>query len=281
MPKCSYCNRIFNDRQALGNHMRKHTYDSDDEYLPSQNSQNQMVYSDSQNPIDISTPNFRDQSLPNENMETNDQENSTGMQHFDVHLTSTSDMSDDNSLNTDSLALLDVESVESNEEPVKPVEEPIESDDESVASDLSYITDVSINEYIEYDAIFNETPDDLIEILQEFPSEEYAEFMYMITRFRVPDSLGNAFIQFFNKYSKRNDKPLPSTTLAGRIFMENLQLPNFGWRRETIFEYKEREYIFEYRTVLDGIQQILTNKNITEDFIFKYKSSIENVNTNH
>lgn len=43
---------------------------------------------------------------------------------------------------------------------------------------------------------------------------------------------------------------------------------------------KEREYIFEYRTVLDGIQQILTNKNITENFIFKYKSSIENVNTN-
>ncbi|CAB4419165.1 unnamed protein product [Rhizophagus irregularis] len=72
MPKCSYCNKIFNDRQALGNHMRKHIYDSDDEDLPSQN---QMVYSDSQNPINISTPNFCDQSSPDENMETNDQEN--------------------------------------------------------------------------------------------------------------------------------------------------------------------------------------------------------------
>ncbi|RGB28739.1 hypothetical protein C1646_767463 [Rhizophagus diaphanus] len=187
-----------------------------------------MVYSDSQNPIDISTPNFCNQSLPNENMETNDQKNSTGIQHFDIHLTNTSDMNDDNSLNTDSLALLDVESVELNEEPVEPVEEPIESDDESVASDLSYITDVSINEYIEYDVIFNETSDDLTEILQEFPSEEYAEFMYMITRFCMPDSLSNAFIQFFNKYLKRNDKPLSLTTLTKdghRVACQNAETP--------------------------------------------------------
>lgn len=115
MPKRPYCNKIFNDRQALGNHMRKHTYDSDDEGP----SQNQMVYRDSQNPIGISTPNFRDRSSPNENMETNDQENSTGVQHFDVRLTSTSDTSDDNSLNTGSLALLDVESVELNENPLR------------------------------------------------------------------------------------------------------------------------------------------------------------------
>ena len=60
--------------------------------------------------------------------------------------------------------------------------------------------------------------------------------------------------------------------------MENLQLPNFGWRKETIFEYKGKEYNFEYRTVLNGIQQILINKTMTKDFIFEYKSSIKNVN---
>ena len=31
MPKCSYCSKIFNDRQALGNHIRIHLDDSDDE----------------------------------------------------------------------------------------------------------------------------------------------------------------------------------------------------------------------------------------------------------
>ncbi|CAB5391216.1 unnamed protein product [Rhizophagus irregularis] len=107
-----------------------------------------------------------------------------------------------------------------------------------------------------------EISDDPKNIQQEFPSEEYAEFMHMITH---TDSLAN-------KYSNRNDKPLPSTSQAGRIFVENLQVPSLDWRKEIIFEYKGIEYNFEYRsnrTVLDGIRQILMNRNITKDFILE------------
>ncbi|CAB5340464.1 unnamed protein product [Rhizophagus irregularis] len=73
-------------------------------------------------------------------------------------------------------------------------EELIASDDESVASDLSYRTDVNVEEYVEYDVMFNEIPSDFSDIFQEFPSEEYAKFMYMVTRFRVQDPLANAII---------------------------------------------------------------------------------------
>src|SRR5436853_231851 len=121
------------------------------------------------------------------------------------------------------------------------------SDDESVVSYLSYITDVDANEYNEDDALFTGIPNNPNNMYQEFPSEEYAEFMLMMTKFRVQNSLANAFIRFFNKYSNRNDNSLPSTLQAGREFMENLELPNFGWRKESIFKYKEKEYIFEYR----------------------------------
>src|SRR2546429_8468571 len=31
MPKCSYCNKNFKDRQALGNHIKTHLYDSDED----------------------------------------------------------------------------------------------------------------------------------------------------------------------------------------------------------------------------------------------------------
>ena len=94
-----------------------------------------------------------------------------------------------------------------------------------------------------------------------------------ITKFHVQDPLANAFIKFFNKYSNRNDKPLPSTSQTGRIFIENLQIPSFSWHKKMIFEHKGIEYNFEYRTVLDGIHQILMNKSITEEFIFEYKLS--------
>jgi hypothetical protein len=103
----------------------------------------------------------------------------------------------------------------------------------------------------------------------------------MITQFRVQDSLGNAFIRFFNKYSNRNDRPLPSTSQDGRMFIEHMNLPNFGWRKKNIFKYNEKEYEFEYRTVLDGIHQILMNKDITKEFVFEYKMSIDNVSVNY
>jgi hypothetical protein len=274
MPTCSYCNKNFKDRQALGNHIRKHQYDSDDD-LPSQN---QPVYQDPINSIDTATQNLCnstnkkikvDYKMNIEENLINDQENSSIVRSVVSDIESTKES-----------LIFDEDFVASDEESFASTsdEELVVSDDESVASDLSYRTDVNVEEYVEYDAIFNEIPSDFSDIFQEFPSEEYAEFMYMITRFRVQDPLANAIIRFFNKYSKRNDKPLPSTSQAGRVFMENLQLPNFGWRKETIFEYKGKEYNFEYRTVLDGIQQILINKTMTEDFIFEYKSSIENVN---
>ncbi|CAB5364323.1 unnamed protein product [Rhizophagus irregularis] len=55
------------------------------------------------------------------------------------------------------------------------------SDEESVASELSYTTEVDANEYDEYNALFNEIRHDSEDIYQEFPSEEYAEFMNIVT----------------------------------------------------------------------------------------------------
>jgi len=102
------------------------------------------------------------------------------------------------------------------------------SDDELVVSDLSYITDVSTNEYINYDDLFNGMPSNSEDICQEFPFKEYAEFMYMMIQFHVQDPLANVFIKFFNKYFNHKDKLLPSTLQARRIFIKQLQLPNFG-----------------------------------------------------
>ena len=61
MPTCSYCNKTFKDRQALGNHIRKYQYDSDDD-LPSQN---QPVYQDPINSIDTATQNLCDSTNKN------------------------------------------------------------------------------------------------------------------------------------------------------------------------------------------------------------------------
>ncbi|KAF0545528.1 zn-finger domain-containing protein [Gigaspora margarita] len=152
-----------------------------------------------------------------------------------------------------------------------------QSDAFNEESDLSDILEVDTNECIEYNDLLSNKPKDPEDIFQEFPSKEYAEFMNIITRFHVQDTLTNAFIKFFNKYSNRNDRPLPSTSKVGHTFIENLNLPNFGWRKEVIFEYEGLEYALEFRTVLDGIHQILLNNSITEEFVIEYKMSTDKV----
>ncbi|CAB4421733.1 unnamed protein product [Rhizophagus irregularis] len=279
MPKCSYCNKILKDRQALGSHIRTHLYDSDDE------DSNHPIYGNSQNVIET-THIISDQSISerteagctkkvrveksldnfqrtvpgiDESVEEQDQVQEQYQVQEQVQVQVQDQAQDLNNFDF----VLDHESDSQN------------SDEESVTSDLSFTTDVNADDYNEYSALFTGIPSDPNDVYQEFPSEEFAEFMHMITKFRVQDPLANAFIRFFNKYSNRDDKPLPSTSQVGREFVENLQLPGFKWRKEKIFEYQGEEYIFEYRTVLDGIHQILMNKSLTEDFIFEYKPSVD------
>ncbi|CAG8831657.1 3854_t:CDS:2, partial [Gigaspora margarita] len=120
-------------------------------------------------------------------------------------------------------------------------------------SDLSDISKVDTNECIEYNDLLSDKPKDFENIFQEFLSKEYAEFMNIIMQFYVQDTFANAFIKFFNKYSNHNDCPLLSTSKAGL------------------------EYALEFKTVLDGIHQILLNNSITEEFVIEYKMSTDKV----
>jgi hypothetical protein len=210
MPKCS---KIFKDRQALGNHIKTHLDDSDDD-VPNQS-----------NPTDTTT---RD--LPNKKIKLDhciDLTNDPEVQHLDIHMTGISNFSPSNEKSAasnmeESKEVFDkevddeeVDDDESDEEefdeeefdddefdddefddeflasdaesvvaPDEASESP-ESDEESVTSNLSYTTNVDANECIEYDALHNQIPRDAENIHQEFPSEEYAEFMYMITQFHI------------------------------------------------------------------------------------------------
>ncbi|CAG8743433.1 15510_t:CDS:2, partial [Funneliformis caledonium] len=103
------------------------------------------------------------------------------------------------------------------------------SDEEYAASNLSDMTEVNADDCAKYNTLLIRIPIDSEDVYQEFSSEEYAEFMHMLTQFHIQDPLTNAFIKFFNKYSNHNDHPLPSTLQAVLVFIENLNLPNFAF----------------------------------------------------
>jgi len=281
MPKCCYCKKVFKDRQALGSHIKTHLDDSDED-------SNRSIQEISQNLIEASTQILNDQTLEKTKVSCKrvrvEQDSNDFQRRYGLNINKSIEKQDQNQnqeqdrdQEQDQDQDQDGLDFTSGYESDSKSSGSSNSDEESVTSDLSYITDVNADEYTEYDALFTGIPSNPDDMYQEFPSEEFAEFMQITTKFRVQDPLADAFIRFFNKYSNRDDNPLPSTSRVGREFIENLQLPNFKWRKKKILEYKGKEYIFEHRTVLDGIHQILMNKSITEDFIFEYKSSTDDV----
>ncbi|KAF0496500.1 zn-finger domain-containing protein [Gigaspora margarita] len=122
-----------------------------------------------------------------------------------------------------------------------------------------------------------------MEIYNEFTEREdigsfnYSDSQSNASNEEYYNTLTNVFIKFFNKYSNCNNYPLLSISKAGRTFIENLNFPNFGWKKEVIFEYEGLEYDLEFRTVLDRIHQTLLNNSITEEFVIKYKMSTDKV----
>ncbi|GBC03785.1 hypothetical protein RclHR1_05320002 [Rhizophagus clarus] len=266
MPNCTYCNKVFNDRQALGNHIRTHLDDSDEDLdlsLPNKLSSNTTTYISTETNVTYKKVHVEQKTNDSRREETTfiNDEIINNNENINIYFPIESQSEEDDNAEVN---LSDDESMTES------------SDEDSVISKLSYETNVDINEYDEYNALYSGVLNGPKDIYQEFPFKEYAEFMHIITKFHVQDSLANVFIKFFNKYSNRKDKSLPSTSQVGQTFIKNLQVPNLDWRREIIFRYKGIEYEFEYRTVLDGIHQILMNKDIIKDFIFESVKNTSN-----
>ncbi|CAG8671540.1 17177_t:CDS:2 [Cetraspora pellucida] len=191
MPKCFSCNKTFKNWQALGNQIRKHHDNSE-----SNKGQN----------LDVSLFNYTNFSQSHESVKEQN------IKFFNY----ANDFYSSNTSNNESI-VSDTSDSYSNI-----------SNNESAVSDLLDITNTDINEFAEYNNLIARKWKGLEDIYQEFPSEEYAEFMNIITCFHVQDPLANAFIRFFNKYSNHNDYLLPSSSLTGWVFIKNLNLPNFG-----------------------------------------------------
>ncbi|CAG8698078.1 12124_t:CDS:2 [Gigaspora margarita] len=217
MTKCSSCNKIFKDCQSLGSHM-KNLYDSDDDSsLP-----NQLIHETSQNLAEITT-------FLNKQNESKRQKISKKTEvchkriHFEYDIDNNQDMEifivnePDKRQNLDE-PLFNYKGTQSYNEST---EQNIElfsyasdsqssntSDDEDTMSDLFDATNIDDNKYVEDIHLFLENQ----------------KILKILTCKCVH--------KFFNKYSNCNNHPLLSTLQAGRVFIENLKLSSFGWRKE-------------------------------------------------
>ena len=118
------------------------------------------------------------------------------------------------------------------------------------------------------DALYN-PPIDISQITT-FPNEVYSDYVDLLIRFNVPNSLSDAIIQLFNKHSLRNDSPLPKTALQARKFIDNLHEPNSAYQRIKVCHYNDIDYYFEFRGIFYAIRELLANADNASSCSFKF-----------
>src|ERR1700752_2768485 len=94
----------------------------------------------------------------------------------------------------------------------------------------------------------------------------------------MSNSVGNAFIKFFNKHSNLEVSLLPPTTKSEKEFLDNSTIPHMIFKEIPIITFQDVNYTFYYRSLIKTIKSLLMIDSINQQLVIKFdkKSEIRN-----
>ena len=119
---------------------------------------------------------------------------------------------------------------------------------------------------------FEENEESKANEIERFPNEVYANFMKLIIKNNLNNTVGNDIIKFFNEYSNLSVSPLPKSIEAGRKFMDKMRCSHLSNRKYKIITHNNKKYFIHYRSILECIQNLLSNQEIAEVFKYNYEN---------
>lgn len=129
------------------------------------------------------------------------------------------------------------------------------------------------NEY----TLFNIEPSPIFKVLNigltnkpEFPSEEFGDFMELITKWNLSNACASDILKFSRKIC-RDDIVLPTSVKKGRQLLDQINVPHLSFKKEPIMSYQEEIYYLHYRPIFDAIKELLSNKEILDQCVFEYE----------
>ncbi|RHZ85339.1 hypothetical protein Glove_66g184 [Diversispora epigaea] len=114
--------------------------------------------------------------------------------------------------------------------------------------------------------------------INEFPNEAYADLMILVTKYNLNNEAGNAIIKFFNKHSNVSVSPLPKNIVVGRRYMDKMN-SRLSYHKHSILSHNNVEYFIHYCPIVNCIENLLSNLEITKYFAYDYEDLVKSVNT--
>jgi hypothetical protein len=101
----------------------------------------------------------------------------------------------------------------------------------------------------------------------EFPSEEFRDFVELITKRNLSDACGSEILKLSKKIS-RDDVILPTSVKQSRQFLDRMNVSHISFKKIPIMIYDEETYYFHHRQIFDAIKE---NQNIFQHCKFEFK----------
>ena len=120
---------------------------------------------------------------------------------------------------------------------------------------------MSIFEFIDVKSSLTDKP--------EFPSEEFGDFMELLTKWNLSDACGSDILKFARKIGRDNIN-LPTSVKQGRQTLDQINVPHISFDKVPIMTYKDETYYLYHRLIFNTVKELLSNKEIFANCIFEF-----------
>ena len=90
---------------------------------------------------------------------------------------------------------------------------------------------------------------------------------------KLSNNVGDAFLKFLHKHANLPKKTLPSSTRNGLQFLDSLKKKRTSFDSLPISNINNIIYNFEYRPIISGIEEIVSNAEIAKELVFDYNET--------
>ena len=96
--------------------------------------------------------------------------------------------------------------------------------------------------------------------------------MKIITNYHLFNVVGNTIIQFFNKYLKIKNSPLPTSAYITREFVDNTKIPYLEFKETTVVLMQGIVFKLYYQSIIQSIASLLAINDINQKLVLDFHS---------
>src|SRR5947208_16766664 len=97
---------------------------------------------------------------------------------------------------------------------------------------------------------------DVANDIRSFPSQEFGDFMNIIIKRGLSESIGNEILKFARGIC-RDDIILPTSIKQGYQIVNSMRVPYLEFRKTNVQTYKDETYYLFHRSIIDGVKELL------------------------